>query len=232
MMRDAAGNPALRQLFHHRRGGMERPRLDAVFVLGQHRDAAGVPLHPYRPRALGVGERARALCNGHPAGRYGLPDGGVRPACVDLGGDVRLCPHGRGRYSRGRHGRPGARQDDRPVQAERHRVYPVLCAVSRARHAVSGHRSGRERGAWSCSPVASRRWGSSAPGERLADLWGLPGRGVLRLHRGLAPCRRIFVRGRRAAGRDDVHPPDGGRPDLGAGRSRRWQARGRGACGG
>jgi phenylacetate-CoA ligase len=46
---------------------------------------------------------------------------------------------------------------------------------------------------------------------------GRPHRGILRLHRGRAPCRRLFLRRVADAGPAGLHPPDGGRADLGDG---------------
>ena len=61
--------------------------------------------------------------------------------------------------------------------------------------------------------------------ERLEELWGCRTVEFYGLHRGIAPCRRLFLRSLGSPRRDDLHPSDGGRADLGAGRPGQSRAR-------
>ena len=112
----------------------------------------------------------------------------------------------------------GACQYRPALQADHSAVHALLCAASRPADAVDGARSGSHQRAHA---VSGRRAGAggridTAPHRRSLER---PHRRILRLHRSVATCRRLFVSGaaaRHVAGGDAL---DGRHPDLGGGRS-------------
>ena len=125
-----------------------------------------------------------------------------------------------------RHGRQGARQHHPALQADHPAVHAVLCAASRPRHAGSRRTTrANDQRPHAVSSAASRRMSIAATRERIEELVGRAHGRILRLHRGVAACRRLFVRGvaARGTGRVSTHLME----DIQiweTGRSRRAQA--------